>query len=357
VDLSAEGLPRLRPKDLLNVFVDSAADHGLFVLDPRGVVRAWNKSARRVHGWSAREIVGRHVSLLHTPEDRAAGRAERLLAEARRKGRARAEGWRRRRDGSRFWAGVVLTALKDARRRLVGFAVVTRDLTERRRGEEALARAEHDLAEASDFLAREVGESLGRISTFGAMLEQKAVEDEARALVTYIVDNTARLQALVVGMLEYTKTAGPRAGFAPTSLRVVMAEAARKLTEDLRIGASVSFGALPPVHGDAVLLVRLFLHLLLTLATTGRGGRRLAILVDAIEREGAWVIRLRAARAAVPPDDAAQASGAAASSVDLAVAMKLASAHGGSVWTRSGPEPGREFFVSLPGLEPPRRRR
>ena len=132
------------------LLVESVKDYAIFMLDPGGHVATWNAGAERIKGYKADEIIGKHFSIFYPPEDVAAGKPERELEIAAREGRFEDEGWRVRKDGSRFWANVIITALRDPQGDLVGFAKVTRDLTERRQAEEtrrALAAEQAALAE------------------------------------------------------------------------------------------------------------------------------------------------------------------------------------------------------------------
>ena len=127
---------------LYQLLVESVRDYAIFALDPKGMILSWNAGAERIKGYSADEIIGRHFSTFYTAEDLAARKPEMELAVAEREGRVEDEGWRVRKDGSRFWASVVITALRDPDGRLVGFAKVTRDLTARRQWEEAVRESE-----------------------------------------------------------------------------------------------------------------------------------------------------------------------------------------------------------------------
>ena len=127
---------------LYRLLVESVRDYAIFALDATGVIISWNAGAERIKGYSANEIIGRHFSTFYTPEDLAVGKPAMELLIAERDGRVEDEGWRVRKDGTRFWASVVITALRDKSGRLVGFAKVTRDLTARRRSEEALLASE-----------------------------------------------------------------------------------------------------------------------------------------------------------------------------------------------------------------------
>jgi PAS domain S-box-containing protein len=113
-------------------------DYAIFMLNPEGQVMTWNEGAHLIKGYTRQEIVGKPMTTFYTAEDQERGRPQELLAEARRNGRVEDEGWRVRKDGTRFWADVVITAVRDEHGDLIGFAKITRDLTERRKAEAAI---------------------------------------------------------------------------------------------------------------------------------------------------------------------------------------------------------------------------
>jgi PAS domain S-box-containing protein len=124
------------------LLVQSVTDYAIYMLDPTGTVVSWNAGARRFKGYEADEIVGQHFSRFYVDEDRIGGVPARALQTALSEGRFEAEGWRVRKDGTRFWASVVIDPIRDPQGTLVGFAKITRDLTDRRMAEEALRRSE-----------------------------------------------------------------------------------------------------------------------------------------------------------------------------------------------------------------------
>lgn len=128
--------------DRFRLLVDAVQDYGIFMLDTAGNVMSWNIGAQRIKQYRADEIIGRNFSTFYPPEAVAAGWPAEELRRAERDGRFEEEGWRIRKDGSRFWANVVITALRDENGQLAGFGKVTRDLTERRAHEEALRESE-----------------------------------------------------------------------------------------------------------------------------------------------------------------------------------------------------------------------
>jgi PAS domain S-box-containing protein len=127
---------------LYQIAVEQTKDYAVFMLDPRGYVISWNLGAERIKGYSRDEIVGRHFSTFYTRDAIERGWPAHELKVAAVEGRFEDEGWRLRKDGSRFWANVIITALRDENGKLLGYSKITRDLTERRMHEEALAQSE-----------------------------------------------------------------------------------------------------------------------------------------------------------------------------------------------------------------------
>lgn len=124
------------------LLVDAIIDYAIYMIDPNGHITSWNTGANRFKGYTEEEILGEHFSRFYTPEDRESGVPNRTLETAAAEGRYEAEGWRVRKDGTRFWAHVILDAIRDLDGQLLGFAKITRDLTERKQAEEVLKRSE-----------------------------------------------------------------------------------------------------------------------------------------------------------------------------------------------------------------------
>jgi PAS domain S-box-containing protein len=135
-----------------HLLVEAAQDYAIFMLDTDGRVKTWNKGGERIKGYKAADILGKHISCFYSDEDLRAGKPQRLLDRALRDGHSEDEGWRLRRDGTRFWANVVITALKDADGRVIGFSKVTRDFTERMQAHLALQDSKRQLQESEKSL-------------------------------------------------------------------------------------------------------------------------------------------------------------------------------------------------------------
>jgi PAS domain S-box-containing protein len=211
----------------LRLLVDSVVDYAMYVMDPAGRIVSWNAGAKRIKGYDEAEVIGRKFSMFYTLSDRTADLPGKLLARAERDGRAEHEGWRVRKDGSRFWANTIITPLRSAAGELRGFAKVTRDMTERRQAEESLreqrallAKAAGDLlaltrrlVEAEEAerrrLARELHDSVGQsLSALNLNLEvalAKAVLPEVQSRLRdsiTLVDNTVQAIEAVMADLR-----------------------------------------------------------------------------------------------------------------------------------------------------------
>src|SRR5216683_1582893 len=132
-------------EERFRLLVEGVRDYAIFMLDPQGRMVTWNSGAERLKGYTALEIIGQHFSIFYPPEDMQSGKPARELELAAASGRHEDEGWRVRKDGSRFWANVLITALRDESGMLRGFSKVTRDMTERKEAEEKLRRSHAEL--------------------------------------------------------------------------------------------------------------------------------------------------------------------------------------------------------------------
>jgi PAS domain S-box-containing protein len=186
--------------DTFRFLVQEVKDYAIFVLDPKGKVLSWNAGARRLKGYSEEEILGQHFSVFFSKEDLANKKPQRELERAATEGRAEDEGWRLRKDGTRFWANVVITALHDGNGKLRGFVKITRDLTERRKADEALR-------EQAAILERRVEERTADLERANRMKDEfiTTLSHELRTPITSITGWLQMLQAGELTRAQQTK--------------------------------------------------------------------------------------------------------------------------------------------------------
>ncbi|RDJ19950.1 PAS domain-containing sensor histidine kinase [Bosea caraganae] len=187
-----------RSEELFKLLVQGVADYAIYMLDPDGTVASWNLGAQRIKGYRPDEIIGCHFSAFYSEEDRAKGEPQRALETARREGKFEKEGWRIRKDGSRFWANIVLDVIPDDAGQIIGFAKITRDMSERREAERALEAAREALFQTQKI--ESIGQLTGGVAhdfnnlltaVLGSLeLLRKHVSDEPK--LTGLVDNAVK---------------------------------------------------------------------------------------------------------------------------------------------------------------------
>ncbi len=192
------------------LLVESVTDYAIFMLDPSGTVVNWNPGAERLKGYSRAEILGQDFSRFYSEEDRQTGLPGRILELARANGKFESEGWRVRKDGSRFWASVVLHAIRDEEGQLLGFAKVTRDLTERRAAEEQLRQAQkmEAVGQLTGGIAHDFNNLLTIISGNLETLQRRMPKREDSSLQRYIssaLQGASRAALLTHQLLAFSR--------------------------------------------------------------------------------------------------------------------------------------------------------
>ncbi len=275
--------------------VQAVTDYAIFMLDPEGCVTNWNSGAQRIKGYAPEEIIGRHFSTFYTEQDRAAGLPEESLTEARKHGRFEREGIRVRKDGTRFWAHVVIDAVHDDQGKLIGFAKVTRDITERKEAEAALAQANEELMQSQKLeaigrltggVAHDFNNLLMAISGSLELLRKRMPEDERLLkLVDNAMQGIQRGATLTQRMLAFARRQELSPGPVDVSRLVggMTEMLQRTLGPAIEIETDMPEG-LPPVLIDANQLELAILNLAVNAKDAMPQGGRLVIAAD----EATW---------------------------------------------------------------------
>jgi PAS domain S-box-containing protein len=282
-------------EERLRLIIDGVKDYGIFALDAQGHVITWNVGAERIKGYTEQEVLGRHFSLFYLAEECPA-HPDMALLEATRDGHYMEEGWRCRKDGSRFWASVVITAQYDGTGALRGFSKITRDITDRRAAEIALRTAREEAESASraksEFLSRmshELRTPLNSILGFAQLLDMDSIAGQ-RPQVSHILRAGQHLLALIIEVLDIARIEAGRLplNIEPIGLPAVLHEALT-LVSPMAADAGIHLAELPLLpDGSGVLadrqrLVQVLLNLLSNAIKYNRpsGEVRIEVIVQA----------------------------------------------------------------------------
>jgi PAS domain S-box-containing protein len=208
LEVNREITAEVETAERFRLLVESVKDYAIYMLDTEGRIRTWNEGARRIKGYDEKEILGTHFSAFYLPEDVQAGEPERQLKVARETGRVEEEGWRVRKDGSRFFASAVITALYDPSGKLTGYAKVTRDITARQLERQRLTELERSKSAFLNLVAHELRSPLtvlrGYLSMFRVSTPEQRLDLEERSLPA-LEAKTIEMSRLVDQMVEVAR--------------------------------------------------------------------------------------------------------------------------------------------------------
>jgi len=353
-------------EERFRLLVESVQEYAIFVLDPAGRVASWNAGAEAIKGYAADEILGQHVAVFYTPEDVALGKPQAQLEAAAREGRVEDEGWRLRKDGNRFWADTVITAMRDPTGALIGFGKVTRDLTRRRRIEEQLAQSNAELERFSYSVSHDLRAPLRAINGYAqAVLEDyaAALDAEGQRFLGIIRDSAKRGGELIDALLNFSRLGRQTLSMEPVDLT----ELARAVVDELRRstdveGMDVIVDPLQPTRGDRTLLRQVLANLIGNAFKFSRGRPHPQIEIGA-RREGQAVVyfvrdngvgfdmryadKLFGVFQRLHRADEFEGTG-----VGLALAQRIIQRHGGRIWADGKVDGGATFFFTLPAERP-----
>lgn len=367
--------------DQFALFISSVVDYAIFMLDPAGVIVTWNEGAQRIKGYRADEVIGRHFSIFYPAEDAKNRKPDWELEVAKREGRYEEEGWRIRKDGTRFWASVVITALRDETGRLRGFGKVTRDLSERRAQEiqhnverereamqlrahaERMAELERTKSHFLNLASHELRGPLAVIRGYNSMLEDGTIAAEQIPAVARIVDaKLAQMDLLIEQMLETARLEDDtyelfRDTFDLRDVAQEQVDVFRALARDHSLVMAPDSGPLV-VEGDRARIATVVANMLDNALKYSPGGGE--ILVTTGDRGANGFVSVRDEGLGISPRHlpllftrfgrlpTEQNVTIPGTGLGLFLCREIARRHGGDVEVESKPGVGSEFTLTVP---------
>ena len=361
-------------EEMIRMLVAGVQDYAIFRLDPSGFIVSWNEGGERIKGYSAEEILGSHFSRFYTPEDVKAGEPEAALRRAAEVDRFEQEGWRVRKDGSRFWADTIITALRGENGRLRGFAKITRDITERRALEDSLKAARDQAVEASRFksaflakMSHEIRTPMNGIIGMINILQRTDLDERQREFLTTVRDAANSLVAIVNDVLDFSKVEAGKLSLEVMEFRpVAVVESIGDLlsTQARQQNVSLMTFVSPDVPkvllGDPGRLRQVLLNLatnaikfaahgqVLVKAQMDDGAGELPVVKFTVTDTGIGMSdeqRLRLFQPFVQGNDSARFGG---TGLGLAISKSLVELMGGQISVESTPGHGSTFWFSVP---------
>ena len=342
--------------------VDGVKDYGIFMLDTDGRVTTWNQGAQRQRGYSAAEVLGRESSIFYPKEERAARKDLKLLETALREGSVRDEGWRERKDGSRIWAEVVITALRDPHGTLLGFSNCARDLTERKRAEEDLRRSNAELQQFAYVASHDLQEPLRMVASFTQLLAQRyrgKLDKDADEFIGYAVDGAKRMQHLIEDLLAYSRVGTCAKEPRLCSTGDLVRDAVRQLTITVHENSAViSYSNLPEIVCDDLQLTSVFQNLIGNAIKFHAPGIPPVVEISAARSGAEWIFSVKDNGIGIEPRHFERVfqvfqrlqtrESHSGNGIGLSICKKIVERHGGRIWLESEPGSGTTFYFALP---------
>lgn len=360
------GNPDLSQERLFNMF-NEITDYAIILLDVDGNIENWNKGAQKIKGYAPEEIIGKNFRIFYSEEDQANHLPETLIGLAGKDGRAQNEGWRIRKDGTRFWALVTITAVHNAAGDTVGFSKVTRDLTEKLFAEQAqlahiqeLDRKNKELEQFTYIASHDLQEPLRTISSFNNLFKETygAQMDEDALLFLDMIDQAAsRMTNLIHGLLDYSRI-GVKKALEKINCNQIIADIEIDFFQLIEeTGTTINYEGLPTIIGYQTEVIQLFQNIISNAIKYRSKQRKPVVSISFEEDELKWTFKISDNGIGMDPKyihkiflifqrlhnrDEYQGSG-----IGLANCKKIVELHKGDIWVTSVPDQGSQFYFSI----------
>lgn len=356
-----------RLEDRFTKMISEISDYAIILLDINENIQNWNKGAEKIKGYHPEEIIGKNFRIFYSPDDQLKQVPESLINAAEKDGRAYSEGWRVRKEGTKFWGSITITALHDDNGRVIGFSKVTRDLTDKLIAENAqlqyiaeLDRKNKELEQFTYIASHDLQEPLRTISSFNLLFKEtyhQQLDANAMLFIDVIEQSASRMTDLIHGLLDYS-----RIGFQKEAVEISCSQLLADIELDLfklieETGTKIKYPKLPVIRGYLTEITQLFQNILSNAIKYRSKDRTPEVSVSFEEDEAKWVFQISDNGIGMDPRyihkiflifqrlhnrDEYQGSG-----IGLANCKKIVELHKGDIWVDSVPGEGSQFYFSI----------
>lgn len=362
--------------------VEQVTDYGIFMMDEKGRIMSWNEGAKRIKGYQASEVIGKYFSIFYPEEDIMNGKPSHELVVARAEGKYEEEGWRLRKDGSRFWASIVITAVYDNDAHLIGFSKVTRDLTERKESERALREsydsarrladelkatntelsyANHELEQFTSIVSHDLQEPIRTIKSFLQLIDVNLGHEQSTELKNYVdkaLTAANRMRELIQNLLHYSQLSKDEVVKEEVNVDDLIGAALQNLRTavDKSNAQIIVENKLDKVEGDPIQLTQLIQNLLSN-ALKFTNSTNPKVRIEAFKENGHYKFAISDNGIGIANEDLKKVfeifrrlntdKKYPGTGIGLAICKKIVDRHEGHIWPESQPGKGTTFYFTL----------
>jgi PAS domain S-box-containing protein len=362
VPRKAVPLTALQAADLYRMQVRELRGYAMFMIDPQGILTSWNAGVENLLGYSEQEWVGKHASIIFTPEDKAVEVCESEMRLAEETGNATDIRWHRHKNGSEFFANGFMNALRDDQGALIGYAKILSDETARKQLQDSLTESNSALEQFAYVASHDLQEPLRTMSAYAQLLTDNyhgKLDAEADLFLDFLLSASARMSTLVRDLLDYARHTTEEERPSSIALDEDLEAALTHLDQAIKeSGASVTHDPMPTLRVDRGQMVRLFQNLIGNAVKYRKPNIAPTVHLSAEQREAEWVISIRDNGIGFDPEHASTifepfkrlhtAEEYPGTGVGLAICRRIVQAQRGRIWAESRSGEGTTLFFTLP---------